>query len=103
MFLFQSEVHYRLRSHTTEKYNFEPSKYWNDFYKSKANFFRDRKWLPREFPELLGLTESDVGSTWVNFVAVVFVLILDTLGWGAYHRRSRLWGRERGISDPFFQ
>jgi len=62
MFAFQSKVHFRLRSHTTEKYNLEPSKYWNDFYKSKANFFRDRKWLPREFPELLGLTESDVSS-----------------------------------------
>jgi len=46
-----------------QKYNSTPSKYWNDFYASNSNnFFRDRKWLPLEFPDLLAATEAEAGE-----------------------------------------
>ncbi|KIK80166.1 hypothetical protein PAXRUDRAFT_833689 [Paxillus rubicundulus Ve08.2h10] len=46
-----------------EKYNSKPAKYWDNFYKNNAdNFFRDRKWLHLEFPELLAAAEPEAGD-----------------------------------------
>ncbi|KAG6332498.1 hypothetical protein ID866_6591 [Astraeus odoratus] len=45
------------------KYNAKPAKYWDNFYKTNAdNFFRDRKWLHLEFPDLLSAAEPDAGD-----------------------------------------
>ncbi|KII86066.1 hypothetical protein PLICRDRAFT_165735 [Plicaturopsis crispa FD-325 SS-3] len=44
------------------KYNEKPAKHWDNFYKmNSANFFRNRKWLHLEFPELLEAAKADAG------------------------------------------
>ncbi|KAM5534498.1 hypothetical protein V8D89_011830 [Ganoderma adspersum] len=44
------------------KYNEKPAKHWDNFYKANAsNFFRNRKWLHLEFPELREAAYSDAG------------------------------------------
>ncbi|KAG9313171.1 S-adenosyl-L-methionine-dependent methyltransferase [Chiua virens] len=46
-----------------EKYNSKPAKYWDNFYKTNAdNFFRDRKWLHLEFPDLVAAAEPEAGE-----------------------------------------
>ncbi|KAI6130187.1 S-adenosyl-L-methionine-dependent methyltransferase [Pisolithus croceorrhizus] len=46
-----------------EKYNAKPAKYWDNFYKANAdNFFRDRKWLHLEFPDLLTAAQPNAGD-----------------------------------------
>lgn len=43
-------------------YNKHPSKHWDNFYKSNAeNFFRNRKWLHNEFPELVAASQPGAG------------------------------------------
>ncbi|EGO22485.1 hypothetical protein SERLADRAFT_350627, partial [Serpula lacrymans var. lacrymans S7.9] len=45
------------------KYNQKPAKHWDNFYKTNAdNFFRNRKWLHLEFPELLAVAEPEAGA-----------------------------------------
>ncbi|PCH44560.1 methyltransferase [Wolfiporia cocos MD-104 SS10] len=45
-----------------QKYNEKPAKHWDNFYKMNAdNFFRNRKWLHLEFPELVKAAESETG------------------------------------------
>ncbi|GJE93230.1 S-adenosyl-L-methionine-dependent methyltransferase [Phanerochaete sordida] len=45
-----------------QKYNDKPAKHWDNFYKANAgNFFRNRKWLQLEFPELVRAVEPDAG------------------------------------------
>ncbi|KAJ3859478.1 S-adenosyl-L-methionine-dependent methyltransferase [Lentinula novae-zelandiae] len=45
------------------KLNSKPAKYWDNFYKNnEANFFKNRKWLHNEFPDLVAAEEPDAGS-----------------------------------------
>ncbi|OCB89958.1 methyltransferase [Sanghuangporus baumii] len=44
------------------KYNEKPAKHWDNFYKMNADkFFRNRKWLHTEFPELVAATHPNAG------------------------------------------
>ncbi|KAE9397080.1 methyltransferase [Gymnopus androsaceus JB14] len=44
------------------KLNSKPAKYWDNFYKNnEANFFKDRKWLHNEFPDLVAAADVDAG------------------------------------------
>lgn len=50
-------------------YMTEPAKYWDKFYRNnKDNFFKDRKWLKIEFPELYEATKPEAGP--VNILEV---------------------------------
>ncbi|KAJ3921655.1 methyltransferase [Lentinula edodes] len=45
------------------KLNSKPAKYWDNFYKNnEANFFKNRKWLHNEFPDLVAAAEPGAGS-----------------------------------------
>ncbi|TFK39734.1 S-adenosyl-L-methionine-dependent methyltransferase [Crucibulum laeve] len=44
------------------KYNEKPARHWDNFYKNNAsNFFRNRKWLHNEFPELVAAAQPEAG------------------------------------------
>lgn len=45
-----------------DRFNTNPAKWWNLFYKNNAsNFFKNRKWLQQEFPILAEVTREDAG------------------------------------------
>ncbi|KAJ7132339.1 actin filament binding protein [Mycena epipterygia] len=45
-----------------QKYNERPARHWDTFYRlNSSNFFKDRKWLNNEFPELTSAAEPDAG------------------------------------------
>ncbi|PPQ86107.1 hypothetical protein CVT25_003674 [Psilocybe cyanescens] len=51
------------------KFNKKPAKHWDNFYKMNAdNFFRNRKWLHNEFPELVDATKADGGAVSITEV-----------------------------------
>ncbi|KAM4055932.1 methyltransferase [Hirsutella rhossiliensis] len=44
------------------RFNTDPAKWWNLFYKNNAsNFFKNRKWLQQEFPVLAEVTDPRAG------------------------------------------
>ncbi|EPQ56165.1 methyltransferase [Gloeophyllum trabeum ATCC 11539] len=44
------------------KYNDRPSRHWDNFYKNnESNFFKNRKWLHTEFPELVQALQPEAG------------------------------------------
>nr|XP_028605753.1 methyltransferase-like protein 8 isoform X6 [Podarcis muralis] len=50
----------RVQPELQAKYEREASRYWNEFYKiHKNHFFKDRKWLFVEFPEIIPEGKSD--------------------------------------------
>lgn len=45
-----------------DRFNSDPARFWNLFYKNNtANFFKNRKWLQQEFPVLRTVTVEDAG------------------------------------------
>ncbi|WOO85825.1 putative methyltransferase-like protein [Vanrija pseudolonga] len=45
-----------------EDYNARPAAFWDAFYSNHADqFFKNRRWLPLEFPELVSCCEPDAG------------------------------------------
>ncbi|KAI0792218.1 S-adenosyl-L-methionine-dependent methyltransferase [Abortiporus biennis] len=45
------------------RYNDRPARHWDNFYKmNSSNFFRNRKWLHLEFPELVKAAEPNAGK-----------------------------------------
>ncbi|KAF3127865.1 hypothetical protein TWF594_000528 [Orbilia oligospora] len=48
-----------VREFDKNRFNSEPEKWWNNFYKNnRENFFKDRKWLQQEFPILTAATSA---------------------------------------------
>ncbi|KAK6530054.1 hypothetical protein TWF694_003428 [Orbilia ellipsospora] len=48
-----------VRDFDKNRFNAEPEKWWNNFYKNnRENFFKDRKWLQQEFPILTTATSA---------------------------------------------
>lgn len=53
---------YKLLTRNSEKFNADPAKWWNLFYKNNSsNFFKNRKWLQQEFPILAAVSQEDAG------------------------------------------
>ncbi|KAK6497879.1 hypothetical protein TWF481_012278 [Arthrobotrys musiformis] len=49
-----------VRDFDKNRFNSEPEKWWNNFYKNnRENFFKDRKWLQQEFPILTTATSTN--------------------------------------------
>ena len=52
----------RVSDFDRRRFNSDPAKWWNLFYKNNTdNFFKDRKWLRQEFPILDEVTQKDAG------------------------------------------
>jgi tRNAThr (cytosine32-N3)-methyltransferase len=62
------------------KYNDRPCRHWDNFYKTNtSNFFKNRKWLHLEFPELLEATQEASGKVRVLEVGCgMYTLSLST-------------------------
>lgn len=86
------------------KYNGKPSKYWNDFYENNANnFFKDRKWLHLEFPDLVKAAEPDVGIGAGVYIPNTQILNrFNTIesGWRDDRSWSGLRSRQRRVPTP---
>ncbi|KAK6832933.1 hypothetical protein PG987_007627 [Apiospora arundinis] len=59
---FQKQRESPVSDFDKNRFNSDPAKWWNLFYKNNtANFFKNRKWLQQEFPILGKVTEEDAG------------------------------------------
>lgn len=59
--VFHPQAQAKALNRLLDEYNQNPSKFWNKFYSNnKDGFFRDRKWLHLEFPDLVKATEAEV-------------------------------------------
>lgn len=53
----------RLTDDEAMRFNGSPASFWDSFYSQHENrFFKDRRWLHLEFPELIQASLSDVGT-----------------------------------------
>lgn len=60
--LFSKQSGMTFANRLKDRFNAEPAKWWNQFYKNNtSNFFKDRKWLQQEFPILSEVTRPDAG------------------------------------------
>jgi hypothetical protein len=70
------------------KYNDRPARHWDIFYKhNENNFFRDRKWLHLEFPELVAATQAQVWSQ------LLVLANLNSWSKGRPNHHTRSWLR----------
>ncbi|CAM1508491.1 Fc.00g053390.m01.CDS01 [Cosmosporella sp. VM-42] len=59
---FERQRQHPVSDFEKRKFNADPAKWWNLFYKNNtSNFFKNRKWLQQEFPILEEVTKEDAG------------------------------------------
>ncbi|KAG7196015.1 uncharacterized protein KQ657_000022 [Scheffersomyces spartinae] len=66
--LIEKQYDHPVKDFDKQMYNANPAKYWDIFYKNnRENFFKDRKWLQIEFPQLYEVTGEEYTEPTVIF------------------------------------